>query len=142
MSDKKLQLTVATPLAEVYKEMVDQITVTTANGEITILPDHVPLVVPLDLGQVMVKKGNHEEFLSIEGGILEVRHTHDVVILSNRADNVSELDMQTAEDAYQRAKDLMEEKLDPNETEYAALEKKMAYELNKVKIASRRGQRR
>ena len=52
----KLQLTIATPSSTVYEDAVDQITLTTTSGEITILPKHVPLISQLETGHVMVKK--------------------------------------------------------------------------------------
>ena len=57
---KKLQLTIATPSATLYEDLVDQITLTTVSGEITVLPNHVPLISPLKTGHVMVKKAGKE----------------------------------------------------------------------------------
>jgi F-type H+-transporting ATPase subunit epsilon len=140
MSKKQLQLTIATPLREVYQNYVDQLTVTTVNGEITILPDHIPLVVPLETGQVMIKNDDHEVYHAISGGLLEVRHDNKVIILSNRAENVSDIDIERSEKAIERARNVMsQEKINPNE--YIKLEKKIQKELNRVKIASRNGQK-
>jgi F-type H+-transporting ATPase subunit epsilon len=138
---KKIKLTIATPLQEVYQNDVDQLTVTTINGEITVLPDHIPLVVPLEIGQVMIKNDGHEVYHSISGGLLEVRHDNNVIILSNRAENVSSIDIERSKNAIERAEKIMsQEKLNPDE--YVKLEKKIQKELNRVKIASRLGQRK
>lgn len=142
MSKKKLKLTITTPLRTVYENDIDQLTVTTSAGELTVLPDHVPLVVPLMVGQAMVKNDDKEIYHAIDGGILEVRHNNKVVILSDRSENSTEIDLERAETALKRAEALMNEELPMNETEYAALQKSMAKELNRVKIASRRGQRK
>lgn len=138
---KKIKLTIATPLQEVYQNDIDQLTVSTANGEITILPDHVPLIVPLELGQVMVKNNGNEVYHAISGGLLEVRHDNEVIILSNRAENASDIDIKRSEKAIERARKVMnQESIDPDE--YVKLEKSIQHELNRVKIASRRGQRK
>jgi len=138
---KKIKLTIATPLQEVYQNDVDQLTVTTMNGEITILPNHIPLVVPLEIGQVMIKNDGNEVYHSISGGLLEVRHDNKVIILSNRAENVSSIDIERSKNAIERAEKIMsQEKLNPDE--YVKLEKKIQKELNRVKIASRLGQRK
>jgi len=138
---KKIKLTIATPLQEVYQNDVDQLTVTTINGEITILPNHIPLVVPLEIGQVMIKNDGNEVYHSISGGLLEVRHDNKVIILSNRAENVSSIDIERSKNAIERAEKIMsQEKLNPDE--YVKLEKKIQKELNRVKIASRLGQRK
>ena len=141
MSTKKIKLTIATPLREVYQNDIDQLTVTTVNGEITILPDHIPLVVPLKIGQVMIKNDDHEIYHAINGGLLEVRHDNKVIILSNRAEHVSDIDIERSEKAIERAREVMNNK-SINPDEYVALQKNIQKELNRVKIASRKGQRK
>lgn len=140
MSTKKIKLTIATPLREVYQNDIDQLTVTTANGELTILPDHVPLIVPLMLGQVMVKNDDNEVYHAIDGGILEVRHDNEVIILSNRAENASDIDIERSEKAIERARAVMSEK-DISSDEYVEIEKNIERGLNRVKLAQK-GQRK
>ncbi|MCI5050930.1 MAG: ATP synthase F1 subunit epsilon [Candidatus Pacebacteria bacterium] len=140
MSTKKIKLTIATPLREVYQNEIDQLTVTTLNGELTILPDHVPLVVPLQLGQVMVKNEGNEVYHAIDGGLLEVRHDNEVIILSNRAENASDIDIKRSEDAIERAKEVMAQGT-LNEDEYVEIERNIQRGLNRVKLAQK-GQRK
>jgi len=141
MSKKQLHLTITTPIQTIYDNHVDQVTVTSAAGELTILPDHVPLVVPLMIGQAMVKVAGKEIYHAIDGGILEIRHNNEVVILSDRSENASEIDIDRANEAAKRAEELMNQDLPPSEVEYAALQKSMAKELNRVKLAQK-GQRK
>lgn len=51
-------------------------------GDMTVLPEHMPLVTTLKPGSVTVhtKEGASKQF-SIEGGILEVRHDGATIIL-------------------------------------------------------------
>ncbi|MCA9352959.1 ATP synthase F1 subunit epsilon [Patescibacteria group bacterium] len=142
MSEKKqLHVIITTPLRTVYDSQVDQITVTTSEGEITVLPDHIPLVVPLKVGQAMVKKEGREIYHAIDGGILEVRHNNQVVILSDRSENASDIDVARAEAALKRAQILIEEKHHEEDVDYARVERDIAKELNRVKIAEK-GQRK
>lgn len=141
MSSKQLHLTITTPLKTVYDNHVASVTVTSVAGELTILPDHVPLVIPLMTGQAMVRVEGREIYHAIDGGILEVRHNNEVVILSDRSENASEIDINRANEAIERAQALMNEELPMNEVEYAALQKSMAKELNRVKLAQK-GQRK
>lgn len=138
---KKIDLTIATPLRTVYQSEVDQLTVTTSHGEITILPNHIPLVTTLKTGQAMVKKDGHEVYHAIDGGILEVRSDNTAVILSDRSENMHEIDIARAEEALARAKAFMERKQFDEDVDYARLERDIAKELNRIKI-SRRGERR
>ncbi|MCA9352202.1 ATP synthase F1 subunit epsilon [Patescibacteria group bacterium] len=140
-ANKQLHVVITTPLRTVYDDYVDQITVTTSEGEITVLPEHIPLIVPLTIGQAMVKKDGKEVYHAIDGGILEVRHGSEVVILSDRSENASEIDIERAEEALKRAQDFMDQKHHEEDVDFAKLERDIARELNRVKLAQK-GQRK
>lgn len=140
MSTKKLHLVITTPLRTVYDKEIDQLTVTTSNGELTILPDHIPLVTTLEVGHAMVKNDGHEVYHAIDGGILEVRHDNELVILSDRSEDASEIDIERAEEALVRAQKLMEER-DKDDIDYASIEKSLAKEMNRIRIA-KKGERK
>ena len=141
MSTKKLHLVITTPLRTVYDSEVDQLTVTTSAGELTILPDHVPIVTTLEVGQAMVKKDGHEIYHAIDGGILEVRHNNELVILSDRSENASDIDITRAEEALDRARKFIEEEREHEDVDYARVERDIAKELNRVKLA-KKGERK
>lgn len=44
---KQLQLKIVTPEKLILEEMVDSVTIPTTEGEVTILPDHIPLIAGL-----------------------------------------------------------------------------------------------
>ena len=137
---KKLQLTIATPSSTVYSEKVDQITLTTASGEITVLPNHVPIISNLKTGHVMIKKDGKETHFAIDGGILEVRHDHSVVVLSDNSENLEDIDLERAEEAAKKAAEYMK---NPKEVgfDYTKLQAMMAREENRARLA-RRGHRK
>ncbi len=141
MTDHKIQLIITTPLRTLYDSQVDQLTVTTTEGQITIHPGHVPLVSTLEIGQVMVKKGEAEIYYTIDGGVLEVRHDNHVVILSDRSENAEDIDVARAQEALERAQLFMEGKHHKDDVDFAKLERDIARELNRVKLA-RKGQRK
>lgn len=136
----KLSLTITTPLQTVYSQEVDQVSVTTTLGEITVLPNHVPMISTLKVGHVVVKNNNKEELFAIDGGLLEVRKDHSVVILSDRSEHESELDMRRAEKAAKRAQEfLAQPQVEiPN---YAKLQESLAKEQNRIRVAKRGGRR-
>ena len=43
------------------------------SGELGILPGHIPMVAPLAIGAVRLKKGGKTDFVAVTGGFLEVR---------------------------------------------------------------------
>lgn len=136
----KLQLTIATPSSTVYSDTVDQITLTTTSGEITVLPNHVPLISNLEMGHVMIKKDNKETYFAIDGGILEVRHDHSVVVLSDSSEVSHEIDLERAEEAARKAEEYMKNPKETTES-YSNLQAMMAKEQNRARIA-RKGHRK
>jgi len=89
----------------------------------------------------MVKKEGREIYHAIDGGVMEVRKNNEVVILSNRAESATDIDIERAEKAIQRAEMVMSEKYDSKEKEYIQLEQNIAKQLNRVKLF-KKGQRK
>ena len=53
MNSKQLKLKIVTPERLILEEMVDQVTLPTTLGEITVLPEHIPLIAGLASGDVV-----------------------------------------------------------------------------------------
>ncbi len=137
MAKEQLQLTIATPIKTVYEAQVDQVTVTTTSGEITLLPRHIPLVTTLKTGQVMVKINGEEEYMAIDGGVLEMRPDNQVLILSDKSERADEIDHEQAQKAYEAAAQAMENKENLADIDYSNLQQVMARELNRVNLAKK-----
>jgi len=66
---KQLKLKIVTPERLILEELVDQVTLPTTEGEITILPDHVPLITGLTSGDVIAKTKGEDVPMAVAGGI-------------------------------------------------------------------------
>ena len=65
----------------IYQGKVSAVTLPGEKGELTILPNHIPLITPLNKGKIKVQDKNQKElFFEIESGVLEVNPV-DVNIL-------------------------------------------------------------
>ncbi|MFD0714907.1 F0F1 ATP synthase subunit epsilon [Paenibacillus sp. GCM10027626] len=106
-------LEIVTPERKVYAEDVDMVIVKGTEGEMGILPNHVPLVTPLNIAPVRIKKGRSEEVLAVNGGFVEVRK-EKVVILAESAELAGDIDVDRAKAAKQRA----EQRLTGKQDEY------------------------
>lgn len=137
MTKEQLQLIVATPIETVYEASVDQVTVSTTSGEITLLPRHIPLVTTLKTGHVMLKIDGEEEYFAIDGGVLEMRPDNRVVILSDNSEHADDIDHARAQKAYDEAAKAMENKEELADIDHNNLQKVMARELNRVNLAKR-----
>ncbi|PIT94711.1 ATP synthase F1 subunit epsilon [Candidatus Falkowbacteria bacterium CG10_big_fil_rev_8_21_14_0_10_39_9] len=106
-TDKKtIKFELVTPERVVLKEEVLQATIPTQSGEITILPDHIPLVSILIPGVIELKKMTGEsEVISVSGGFVEVLK-NKLVILADTAELAIELDEQRIEEAKKKAEEM------------------------------------
>ncbi len=136
MSDNKIQFKITTPEREVYNDLVDQVTIPTTKGEITVLPEHIPLVAVLAPGELRLLKGKEEVSFAVAGGFIEVL-PDKVTILADSADLAEEIDEQAAEEARQRALELQKEKKMDAE-EFAALSARIERELARIKVARKK----
>lgn len=128
-----IKFKIVTPERTVYEAEIDQITLPTVDGEITILPHHIPLIAALKSGEMILKQKNELHPLAVSGGLVEVREGSEVVVLADTAERVAEIDIKRAEEAKERAKKLMTEKqLDAEQYTYLAA--KMEKELARLKV--------
>ncbi len=135
MNREKISFTLTTPLGPVFQGDVDEIVLTTKEGEITILPHHIPLVSLLTIGHVLVRSSGEENYFAIDGGIVDVRHDGSVVVLSQRGEDAREIDIERAERAMERAKEYMEEQGKKEVKEYRRLQYILKKEENRIRVA-------
>ena len=70
-----LKLEIVTPDATVYSEDVDMVTLPGVEGQMGILPQHVPLMTQMVPGEMIVPKGGREDFLAVGEGLVEITGT-------------------------------------------------------------------
>lgn len=134
--DKKIKFKIATPERVVYESEVDSVTCPTEMGEITILPNHIPLAANLKPGELKVGVNGEEKFIAVAGGFVEVRPGNEVVILADAAEHAEEIDVAKADEARQRAQKAMAERT-LNGEEYAATAAALERSLARLRVARR-----
>ena len=132
-SDKVIKFEIVTQEGVVLKEMIYQVTVPTKEGEITILPKHMPLVSILVPGVVEIKKENGDmEIACVSGGFIEVLR-NKVVLLADTAERASDIDVSRAEDARKRAEKSMKDVRQFDKERYAGISGAIAKEMARTK---------
>lgn len=113
-----LTLEIVTPEARVYSDTIDTVVIPTVEGEIGVLPGHIPLLTQVEDGELRVTKGNQTEFLVIGGGFAQVEGDR-VRVLAEHAINEEVIDEKAVEAAMARAEAQLKDAahLDPNEFE-------------------------
>lgn len=122
----------------VYADDVDVVLAPGVMGQLGILPKHAPLITRLGFGELVVRKGGHEEAFAIGGGLMEVLPDR-VVVLADSAEGAAEIDMHRAEAARVRAAELMRQPL--TRTEYMRAEAAMRRSLARLRVAGKRAPR-
>lgn len=132
-----LKFKIVTPEKVIYENEISQVSIPTMSGEVTILPNHIPLVSVLKAGELRIKDKNGEHNMAVSGGFLEVRGNNEIVILADHAERVDEIDITKTEEAKQRAEEQMKNIKDVQDVDYARLQAVIDRELNKIKIAKK-----
>lgn len=134
--DKQIELKIITPEKVLYQEMVDSVSFQTMDGEITVLPNHLPIISAIKPGELRIKKEKEVEYFSVTRGVAEV-DGKSIIILTDAAEKAEEIDMQRAEQARERAKELMSQKA-VDEEGYADAVAHLERAISRAKIAKRR----
>ena len=101
-------------------------------GEITVLPNHIPLISVLTPGELIVKKANVIKVISVSGGFIEVQ-AEKVVVLADTAERAEEIDIKRAEEAKKRAEEAMDKK-HMDAVEFAGLAAQIEKEMARIRV--------
>lgn len=104
---------VVTPERKVVSRDCKMVSARALDGDIGILPRHIPLVTVLAPGVVKIKGENDETKLAVSGGFLEVSLDSRVTILAETAEMANEIDVERARKAKQRAEERLAKRDNP-----------------------------
>ena len=82
MSESALNVSVISPVKELYTGEADYVKVPGVAGSFGILKNHAPLVAQLDIGILEVKKASETFKMVIDGGFIEVQ-ANKINVLAN-----------------------------------------------------------
>jgi F-type H+-transporting ATPase subunit epsilon len=141
MANKKLKLKIVTPERLVLEEEVEQVTLPTTEGEITILPDHIPLVTELSAGDVVAKIAGENVPMAVAGGFVEVKKGEsdmtEVAVLADFAEHVYEMSQEKIEAAKARAAELQKQMENKDVVDFEHFAAELERSLTRVKIADK-----
>lgn len=132
---KTLRLQIVTPQGTAYSEDVNLVTLPGVEGQLGVYPDHVRLMTEMVPGEVMARKGGHDHFLAVGGGLIEIAADH-VNIVTDMAVAAESIDEAKAEEARQRAAARLREKLSAEEA--ASVNATLARSLAQLHVKRRR----
>ena len=130
-----LTLEIVTPGAVVYSKSVQMVTLPAVEGQIGILPQHVPLLTRIVPGEIIVRRDVEEEFLAVGGGLVEITGDH-VAIVTDMAVAARDIVEAKVEEARQRAAARLRDKI--SDEEVASVNASLARSLAQLKVKRRR----
>ncbi len=134
-----LRLEIITAEQVTHQEEVDAVIAPGIAGQLTILPNHAPLMTMIEPGELTLRKGNEETFIAVTGGYLEVLD-NKVLVLADAAEHAEEIDVSRAERAKQRAEEMLRSGA-PSDIDQARVEAALRRSLARLKVAERRRRR-
>ncbi len=113
-----LTLEIVTPEARVYSDVIETVVIPTVEGEIGILPGHIPLLTQVEAGELRVSKNGRTEYLAVGNGFDEV-DGDKVSVLAESAIDEAKIDEDAVAKAQARAEEALRgrENMDPAEVE-------------------------
>lgn len=127
-------LEIVTPDRLVFSEQVNSLTVRGMEGELGILPGHIPFVTPLQVAPVYVTIGKERTPFAVQGGFVEVRK-EKVVILAESAERPEEIDIERAEAAKERAEARLKASGRQDEVDHRRAEMALQRAMNRIRVS-------
>jgi F-type H+-transporting ATPase subunit epsilon len=117
---------------------VDMVTLPGSAGQMGVLRGHAPLLSTLEIGEIILHKGNDVRYIAIGGGVVEVR-PDKVIVLAESAEQAEEIDETRAAAALQRARESLAE--NPPRERKPIIEAALQRSTLRLKVARRRSNR-
>ena len=141
MSKLLLQLKIVTPEKLILEEKVEFVTIPTKEGEITILPNHIPLIAPLASGDIVSFVDGEHIPVAVVGGFVEVKNNKEgiteVAILADFAENLSDISDEVIAQAKAKAEELKKLAENNEIIGFEHFETELERSLNRIKIADK-----
>ncbi len=132
-----LTLEIVTPDARVYTDTIDSVVIPTVEGEVGILPGHIPLLTQVEDGELRVTKGTETVLLAVSGGFAEVEGDR-VHVLAEHAISEEKIDEKAVEEALKRAEARISDAKNLDPQEYERLQSLVRYSGVQLAVKRRR----
>lgn len=104
----ELHVQIVTPAGIVYDHHASMVIVKAIDGQLGIMPEHTPIIVPLTINGVRIKRmtNDAEDLIAVNGGIMEVRN-NVCSIIADSAERSRDIDVERAFAAKHRAEEAL-----------------------------------
>jgi len=135
MTKRLLHITIISQEKQLDTVDAEQITAPTSEGEITVLPGHIPLFAKLVTGELSYKIDSSESTYVVSKGFIDVSVDNQVTVLVDAAVEAREISLEKAEAAVKAAHETMAQTEDRHELMMAEASLRLA--LLEIKVAQK-----
>ena len=139
MAQDDLLLEIIAPEGQVFSDSVSSVSVPSFQGQITILPHHVPLFTKLAEGEVEIRDGAKTQTIVISGGFLEVKK-NEVHLLCDYAIRAESIEIAKSLERKRGAEEKLKQKL--SNKDFTIADKDLKLSILELKIADKVKHRR
>ena len=132
-----LTLEIVTPEAKVYSDTIDSVVIPTVEGEIGVLPGHIPLLTQVEHGELRVTKGAGTHMLAVSGGFAQI-DGDKVRVLAEHAITEEKIDEHAVEAALKRAEEELKSAKGMDPQQYEHLQSLVRYSGVQLAVKRRR----
>ncbi len=129
------KLRVVTPDRIFFDGEASFIAVRSINGDIGILANHARYVTPLTIGTLKIKTDSGERFAAVAGGFLKTGN-NTVTIVTPACEWADEIDVERAERAADRAREMLRQK--DSKKEHDQEEIRLRRAINRISVAGKK----
>lgn len=132
-----MRLNIVTPEKKIFEDEVDSVSLPTYDGEITVLPHHVPLMTQIKAGELTIKAKGKTEYFVTGPGFVEITGKR-VSVLTDLAETSEQISLEKAEEAKKRAEEAIKNKHNLSDEEFATAAASLERALASINIKRRR----
>lgn len=128
-----LHLEIVTPVGPSFSDEVEEVILPGVEGELGILPHHIPLLTQIHAGELRIKKDGKWESLATGFGFAEV-NGKEVKVLTDMSVKPEEISEKEVEEARKRAVEALKQKELLSEEEFAIAAANLQKSLAQLKV--------
>jgi F-type H+-transporting ATPase subunit epsilon len=132
----KIFLEIVTPEGLLASKEVDTVIAPGSEGEFGVLPDHINFLSGIVPGELSFDSDGKREYISVSYGFAEVSG-NKVSILVDSAERASDIDIERARRALERAKERLEKERDTQDIDFSRAESALKRAISRMKVAEK-----
>lgn len=132
----KIKLEVVTPSGIITSVEVDTVAAPGSEGEFGVLPGHINFLSGIVPGELRYSIGEKTEYMAVDAGFAEVSND-EVSILVDSAEMSTDIDIERAKSAMERAQQRLAEKKDKTDIDFTRAESALKRSISRLKVAEK-----